>query len=165
MIGYSDSNKDAGYLAANWDLYQAQEALAETCRSHQVQMTLFHGRGGTVARGQTALTNAADLVITGGSGNIKATLKTYFDTLYPSGSGTSTGNKGAHSAADGGWPARNGAGDVGHLFGLASLRQCSRPGTSQPADSRFHGNGRRLRGSAARDEHATSNLADGAGHR
>ncbi|MFO7679056.1 MAG: phosphoenolpyruvate carboxylase [Chloroflexota bacterium] len=51
MIGYSDSNKDAGYLAANWDLYQAQEALAETCRSHQVQMTLFHGRGGTVARG------------------------------------------------------------------------------------------------------------------
>jgi phosphoenolpyruvate carboxylase len=51
MIGYSDSNKDAGYLAANWELYQAQEALTETCREQQVTMTLFHGRGGTIARG------------------------------------------------------------------------------------------------------------------
>jgi phosphoenolpyruvate carboxylase len=51
MIGYSDSNKDAGYLAANWELYQAQEALADTCREHDVVMTLFHGRGGTIARG------------------------------------------------------------------------------------------------------------------
>lgn len=51
MIGYSDSNKDAGYLAANWELYQAQEMLAETCRSQGVMMTLFHGRGGTIARG------------------------------------------------------------------------------------------------------------------
>ncbi|MBK6712830.1 MAG: phosphoenolpyruvate carboxylase [Chloroflexi bacterium] len=51
MIGYSDSNKDAGYLAANWELYQAQEALAAACREHQVVMMLFHGRGGTIARG------------------------------------------------------------------------------------------------------------------
>ncbi|MFQ5420957.1 MAG: phosphoenolpyruvate carboxylase, partial [Anaerolineae bacterium] len=51
MIGYSDSNKDAGYLAANWELYQAQEALAATCRQHGVRLTLFHGRGGTIARG------------------------------------------------------------------------------------------------------------------
>jgi phosphoenolpyruvate carboxylase len=51
MIGYSDSNKDAGYLAANWELYQAQEQLALVCRQHQVSLTLFHGRGGTVARG------------------------------------------------------------------------------------------------------------------
>jgi phosphoenolpyruvate carboxylase len=51
MIGYSDSNKDAGYLAANWELYQGQAALAETCREHDVVMTLFHGRGGTIARG------------------------------------------------------------------------------------------------------------------
>ena len=51
MIGYSDSNKDAGYLAANWELYQAQEALADGCRAHDVVMTLFHGRGGTIARG------------------------------------------------------------------------------------------------------------------
>ncbi len=51
MIGYSDSNKDAGYLAANWELYQAQEALAAACHGHDVVMTLFHGRGGTIARG------------------------------------------------------------------------------------------------------------------
>jgi phosphoenolpyruvate carboxylase len=51
MIGYSDSNKDAGYLAANWELYQAQEALAHTCREADVVLTLFHGRGGTIARG------------------------------------------------------------------------------------------------------------------
>ena len=51
MIGYSDSNKDAGYMAANWELYQAQETLAEACRTHDVQIMLFHGRGGTIARG------------------------------------------------------------------------------------------------------------------
>lgn len=51
MIGYSDSNKDAGYLAANWELYQGQDALARTCADHGVTMTLFHGRGGTIARG------------------------------------------------------------------------------------------------------------------
>jgi len=51
MIGYSDSNKDAGYLAANWELYQTQESLAATCRAYGVTMTLFHGRGGTIARG------------------------------------------------------------------------------------------------------------------
>ncbi len=51
MIGYSDSNKDAGYMAANWELYQAQEALAGTCRDAGVTLTLFHGRGGTIARG------------------------------------------------------------------------------------------------------------------
>nr|MBP6788749.1 phosphoenolpyruvate carboxylase [Promineifilum sp.] len=51
MIGYSDSNKDAGYLAANWELYQGQDTLARTCADHDVVMTLFHGRGGTIARG------------------------------------------------------------------------------------------------------------------
>jgi phosphoenolpyruvate carboxylase len=51
MIGYSDSNKDGGYLAANWALYQAQAAVAEVCRKHGLRHTLFHGRGGTVARG------------------------------------------------------------------------------------------------------------------
>jgi phosphoenolpyruvate carboxylase len=51
MIGYSDSNKDGGYLAANWALYRAQEAIARTCRERGVALTLFHGRGGTVARG------------------------------------------------------------------------------------------------------------------
>jgi phosphoenolpyruvate carboxylase len=51
MIGYSDSNKDGGYLAANWALYRAQESIARVCRAHAVGLTLFHGRGGTVARG------------------------------------------------------------------------------------------------------------------
>ncbi|MFQ5421987.1 MAG: phosphoenolpyruvate carboxylase, partial [Anaerolineae bacterium] len=51
MIGYSDSNKDAGYMAANWELFQAQDVIAEACRKHNVVWTLFHGRGGTIARG------------------------------------------------------------------------------------------------------------------
>src|SRR5258706_14149321 len=41
MIGYSDSNKDGGYLAANWALYRAQEAIARTCRERGVRLTLF----------------------------------------------------------------------------------------------------------------------------
>jgi phosphoenolpyruvate carboxylase len=51
MIGYSDSNKDGGYLMANWSLYQAQEQIAQVASVHGVTLTLFHGRGGTVARG------------------------------------------------------------------------------------------------------------------
>ena len=51
MIGYSDSNKDGGYLMANWSLYQAQENIARVAREHNIRLTLFHGRGGTVARG------------------------------------------------------------------------------------------------------------------
>ena len=51
MIGYSDSNKDGGFLMSNWALYQAQEAVTRVCREHGVDLTLFHGRGGTAARG------------------------------------------------------------------------------------------------------------------
>ena len=51
MLGYSDSNKDAGYLAANWALYEAQEAVTGVCVEHDVKVTLFHGRGGSIARG------------------------------------------------------------------------------------------------------------------
>ena len=51
MIGYSDSNKDGGYLMANWSLYQAQEAITVTAKQHGVKLTIFHGRGGTIARG------------------------------------------------------------------------------------------------------------------
>jgi phosphoenolpyruvate carboxylase len=51
MIGYSDSAKDVGRLAAGWELYKAQEAVLAVCRTHGVEVTLFHGRGGSVGRG------------------------------------------------------------------------------------------------------------------
>jgi len=51
MIGYSDSAKDAGMLAAGWAQYRAQEALVECCEEADVKLTLFHGRGGTIGRG------------------------------------------------------------------------------------------------------------------
>ena len=51
MIGYSDSNKDGGYLTACWELQRAQRAIAATCRQHGVRLTLFHGRGGSIGRG------------------------------------------------------------------------------------------------------------------
>jgi phosphoenolpyruvate carboxylase len=51
MIGYSDSGKDAGRLAAAWGLYEVQERLTQVADEFGVHMTLFHGRGGTVGRG------------------------------------------------------------------------------------------------------------------
>ena len=51
MIGYSDSAKDASHMAAAWALYQTQEQLVETARAQGVQLTLFHGRGGSIGRG------------------------------------------------------------------------------------------------------------------
>ena len=51
MIGYSDSNKDGGYLRANWMLFQAQRMLARVCDQFGVRLTLFHGRGGSLGRG------------------------------------------------------------------------------------------------------------------
>ena len=51
MLGYSDSNKDGGYLAANWALYRAELDLVEASRSAGIRLRLFHGRGGTIGRG------------------------------------------------------------------------------------------------------------------
>ena len=51
MIGYSDSNKDSGLAAARWALQEAQVRLVEALSGHEVELTLFHGRGGTVSRG------------------------------------------------------------------------------------------------------------------
>jgi phosphoenolpyruvate carboxylase len=51
MLGYSDSNKDCGYLTANWALFLAQETISAVCKQRGLGLTLFHGRGGSIARG------------------------------------------------------------------------------------------------------------------
>jgi phosphoenolpyruvate carboxylase len=74
MIGYSDSNKDVGFVSANWALYEAQRKLRDIGSAHQISMRLFHGRGGSIGRGGGP-TNEAILAQPPGSvaGQIKIT--------------------------------------------------------------------------------------------
>ena len=58
MIGYSDSNKENGYLAANWQLDRSQRRLAEITEDYGVELKLFHGRGGTISRGGGPMNDA-----------------------------------------------------------------------------------------------------------
>jgi len=74
MIGYSDSNKDVGYVASGWQAYRAQSRIAEVLRGHGVGWVFFHGRGGTVGRGGGP-TNRAILALPPGTveGRLKMT--------------------------------------------------------------------------------------------
>jgi phosphoenolpyruvate carboxylase len=74
MIGYSDSNKDVGYVASGWSAYRAQTEIAEVIGSHGVEWVFFHGRGGAIGRGGGP-TNAAILALPPGTvgGRLKMT--------------------------------------------------------------------------------------------
>ncbi len=72
MLGYSDSNKESGFLAAAWMLHQAQAALVEVARDRGVVLTLFHGRGGAIGRGGGPANRA---IVGGASGSVDGRLK------------------------------------------------------------------------------------------
>ena len=72
MLGYSDSNKESGFLAAAWMLHRAQEALVTGARQHGVELTLFHGRGGAIGRGGGPANRA---ILGGAPGSVDGRLK------------------------------------------------------------------------------------------
>lgn len=74
MLGYSDSNKDGGYLASGWTLYKAQNELTAIGEENGVKITFFHGRGGTVGQ-------AVDLLTMPSPHNLLVLLKIAFASL------------------------------------------------------------------------------------
>jgi phosphoenolpyruvate carboxylase len=72
MLGYSDSNKESGFLAAAWMLHQAQAALVDVAHARGVELTLFHGRGGAVGRGGGPANRA---ILGGAPGSVDGRLK------------------------------------------------------------------------------------------
>ena len=74
MLGYSDSNKESGYVAANWLLHRAQADLAAVAARHGIELTLFHGRGGAIGRGGGQLELAVEAQPSGSvAGRLKVT--------------------------------------------------------------------------------------------
>ena len=72
MLGYSDSNKESGFLAAAWMMHRAQEALVAVAREHGIELTLFHGRGGAIGRGGGPANRA---ILGGAPGSVDGRLK------------------------------------------------------------------------------------------
>jgi phosphoenolpyruvate carboxylase len=76
MLGYSDSNKDGGILSSRWTIYKTEAKLTATAKKHNVDLTFFHGRGGTISRGGGKIHRFLDSMPPGSvSGSIKMTIQ------------------------------------------------------------------------------------------